>query len=348
VEHILLQTVPAEVYNPELSAILDGRELGAAAEGLRILSKIMPKARFHLVGSKKQRSMLRKLEQSCRQNEIEGVSVQLIDEKYPNHREEVLIPAVLGQEHPSGYTAIDLGVLVIDLQGLMHVRDAVVEGKPAIQRIVALAGSGFSERPHLRVRIGTAVEQTLDRFLTNRQHLRIVKNSLLTGTAVDLDVVDPLLSVLIAIPEDRQGPLMAFSRPGFRTDSYSRTFVANFVPISKTLDTNLHGEHRPCIACTYCDSVCPAGILPHMLHRYVLRDMIDETLVRLRIFDCIDCNLCTYVCTSKIPLAELMREGKEKLVAEGLDPRPKDAERRALKGLSADGGSGSVHEGRRS
>jgi electron transport complex protein RnfC len=60
--------------------------------------------------------------------------------------------------------------------------------------------------------------------------------------------------------------------------------------------------------------------------------MIDETLVRLRIFDCIDCNLCTYVCTSKIPLAELMRQGKVKLAAEGLDPR--QAASGALKGIS--------------
>jgi Na+-transporting NADH:ubiquinone oxidoreductase subunit NqrA len=141
------------------------------------------------------------------------------------------------------------------------------------------------------------------------------------------------LSRLIAIPEDVQGPPLAFSRPGFRTDSYSRTFLANFVPFSKTVDTNLHGEHRPCIACTYCDSVCPVGILPHLLHRYVQREVIDETLLRLRIFDCIDCNLCTYVCTSKIPLAELMRQGKGKLQAEGLDPRPEQARNRALKGL---------------
>jgi Na+-translocating ferredoxin:NAD+ oxidoreductase RnfC subunit len=114
------------------------------------------------------------------------------------------------------------------------------------------------------------------------------------------------------------------------------------------VDTNLHGEHRPCIACTYCDGVCPAGILPHLLHRYVQREVIDETLLRLGIFDCIDCNLCTYVCTSKIPLAALMREGKEKLVAEGLDPRPAEAERRALKGLSARAGAEAAPNGRRS
>jgi Na(+)-translocating NADH:ubiquinone oxidoreductase A subunit len=222
---------------------------------------------------------------------------------------------------------------VLDLQALLHVRDAVVEGKPTIQRTIALGGTGFSKRPHLRVRIGTSLEDLLEKYLERRHSQRIVRNSLLTGSIVNHGVVDPLLGTVIAIPEDKQGPPLSFSRPGFRTDSYSRTFLANFVPFTKTVDTNLHGEHRPCIACTYCDSVCPVGILPHLLHRYVQRDALEETAVRLRIFDCIDCNLCTYVCTSKIPLAELMRQGKAKLEAEGLDPRPEEAKIRELKGL---------------
>ena len=335
VEHVILQLVPAEVFNPIPPALLDGRGVEAAAVGLRILSRIMPGAALHLAGGRKEKPLLRQLQQACRQNGLEQVSLHTVPTKYPNHREEVLIPGVLGAEYPHGYSGLNLGVLVIDLQALLQVRDAVVEGKPAIQRVIALAGSGFSKRPHLRVRIGASVEDLLDRYLEKGRPQRIVGNSLLTGGMVDQGVVDPLLATVIAIPEDKQGPPLAFSRPGFRTDSYSRTFLANFVPFAKTVDTNLHGEHRPCIACTYCDSVCPVGILPHLLHRYVQRDMIDETLVRLRIFDCIDCNLCTYVCTSKIPLAELMRRGKERLVAEGLDPRPERARSGALKGLSA-------------
>jgi Na(+)-translocating NADH:ubiquinone oxidoreductase A subunit len=335
VEHILLQVVPAEVFNPAPSALLAGRDPGTAAEGLAILSEIMPDAAVHLVGGRKQRSLLQRLRQACRHNGLEQVALHAVGAKYPNHREEVLIPAVLGEEYPHGYSALNLGVLVIDLQALLHVRDAVVEGKPAIQRVVALGGGGFSKRPHLRVRIGASLEEVLDPYLEQQHPRRIVRNSLLTGDIVNQGVVDPLMAAVIAIPEGKQAPPLAFSRPGFRTDSYSRTFLANFVPFAKTVDTNLHGEHRPCIACTYCDSVCPAGILPHLLHRYVQRDVIDETLVRLRIFDCIDCNLCTYVCTSKIPLAQLMRKGKEKLEAEGLDPRPEEARSRALRGVPA-------------
>jgi Na(+)-translocating NADH:ubiquinone oxidoreductase A subunit len=261
------------------------------------------------------------------------VSLHTVEAKYPNHREEILIPAVLGQDYPHGYSALNLGVLLIDLQALLHVRDAVVEGKPTIQRIIALGGRGFSRRPHMRVRIGTPLEQVLAPFLDQQHPQRIIRNSLLTGSILKEAVVDPLMATVIAVPEGTQAPPMSFSRPGFHTDSYSRTFIANFMPFAKTVDTNIHGEHRPCIACTYCDNVCPAGILPHLLHRYVQRGVIEETLVRYRIFDCIECNLCTYVCTSKIPLAQLLREGKEKLIAEGLDPRPAEAQNRRLKGV---------------
>ena len=60
------------------------------------------------------------------------------------------------------------------------------------------------------------------------------------------------------------------------------------------------------------------GVLPNLLHPYIERNLLDEILLRYNIFHCIDCNLCTYVCPSKIPVARLIREGKERLRAEGM------------------------------
>ena len=341
VEHILLQVVPAEVFNPSITALLGGREVGQLAGGLAILAKIMPRAAVHLVGGKKQKSLLSQIRQACLQIGLDRVHHHTLDSKYPNHREEILVPAVLGREFPHGYSAMNLGVVILDLQALLQLRDAVVAGRPAIDRVVALAGEGFSKRPHLRLRIGTPLERVLEQYLDRNREFRIVCNSILTGDALTdtARTVDGLMSTIIAVPEVEQGPPLPFARPGFRTDSYSRTFIANFVPFTKTVDTNIHGEHRPCIACTYCDDVCPVGILPHLLHRYVQRGVIDETILRYRIFDCIDCNLCTYVCTSKIPLARLMREGKDGLKAEGLDPRGRAVDRLQLKGVPAYAGT---------
>jgi Na(+)-translocating NADH:ubiquinone oxidoreductase A subunit len=335
VEHILLQVMPAEVFNPLISTLLGEREIGQLAEGLAILAKIMPRAAVHLVGGKQQRSLLSQTREACRQFGLDRVHHHTLATKYPYHREEILVPAVLGQEFPYGFSAINLGVVILDLQVLLQLRDTVMAGKPAIDRVVALAGKGFPKRPHLRLRIGTPLEQVLEQYLDGGREFRIVRNSILTGDALKdtAQTVDSQMSAMIAVPEEKQGPPLPFSRPGFRTDSYSRTFIANFVPFTKTVDTNIHGEHRPCIACTYCDDVCPVGILPHLLHRYVQRGVIDETILRYRIFDCIDCNLCTYVCTSKIPLAQLMRKGKDSLAAEGLDPRGEAVHRLQLKGV---------------
>jgi electron transport complex protein RnfC len=65
----------------------------------------------------------------------------------------------------------------------------------------------------------------------------------------------------------------------------------------------------------------------------VKRDVIDELILRYRIVDCIDCNLCTYVCPSKIPVAALIREGKARLAAEGLEDPTPPVPRGALKGV---------------
>ena len=71
------------------------------------------------------------------------------------------------------------------------------------------------------------------------------------------------------------------------------------------------------MSCSYCDEVCPAKIIPHLISKYAERDLISETLLRLRIFDCVECNLCSYVCPSKIPVARFIKEGKDKLIEQG-------------------------------
>ena len=65
------------------------------------------------------------------------------------------------------------------------------------------------------------------------------------------------------------------------------------------------------------------AIIPHLLFHYVENDVIDETLLKYKIFNCIECNLCSYVCPSKIPLAQFIKEGKARLIDEGCEcPEP--------------------------
>jgi electron transport complex protein RnfC len=332
VEHVIVHDTAAEPYSPRSEVLLADHGVGALVQGIGILSKLMPQAGIHVALDRSQIRLLRELASSDR---LGGVEMVALPGRYPQAHDAVLVPAVIGGRYPYGYDAIHMGVLTLDIQALVHVYEAVTMGKPLIERTVALSGSGFREGLHVRVRIGTPVEQVVAPY-RSQEPAALVINSVLSGRAV-AQLTDPVerdCSQLIALPEGGR-ELLGWARPGFRQDSFSRTFMADLVPAARTADTGIHGEHRPCISCGFCNRVCPADILPHLLHRYVQRGYINEELAGLRILDCIDCNLCTYVCPSKIPLASLIADGKQKVIAEGLVTREDIHHRFSLKGLDA-------------
>jgi Na+-translocating ferredoxin:NAD+ oxidoreductase RnfC subunit len=83
----------------------------------------------------------------------------------------------------------------------------------------------------------------------------------------------------------------------------------------RTADTNVHGERRACVACGYCENVCPVGLIPHLLHKHADKEIYNERLAEYKIFDCIECGLCDYVCPSKIHIAADIKKAKEALEA---------------------------------
>ncbi|NIA16753.1 MAG: 4Fe-4S dicluster domain-containing protein, partial [Planctomycetes bacterium] len=324
VENVIIRGLGAEVYNPSLELLLKGQKLSHFTEGLKILKKLMAHARFHLVLDKTQKSLINKLSQSLPNDD--SFSFSTTAPKYSVSYDEVLIPLLLGKKFPYGYSSANIGVIVLDIQAVLHVYEAVVEGKPLIERTAALCGPGFRENPHVSFRIGSSLEHIVQGRIDTDKNLRFVLNSCLTGQRIsELSLpADRTFTTIIAMLEDNESEFLSFARPGFTKDSYSQTcfsmlFRKNNKLLQKKCGTNLHGELRPCIFCTFCQEVCPAGIIPHLLFQHVERDVIDENLLRYKIFDCIECNLCSYVCPSKVPVAEFIKKGKSGLISEGFE-----------------------------
>jgi Na(+)-translocating NADH:ubiquinone oxidoreductase A subunit len=317
VENIIIHWAGSEIYNLSLDILLKGRSLYNFVQGLRILSRIMPRARVHIALNKEKKHIIERIEKLTSQ--LAKFTIHPVVSKYPQGYDEVLVPTLLKKEFPYGYSAANIGIVVLNIRAVLHVFEAVVEGKPLIERMVALSGHGFKDNLHLMVRVGTPLGSIL-KGRTRDIPLRVVLNSLLTGFELkDYSLpVDRTFSQIIAIPENKEREFLAFARPGSRRDSYSRTFLSAYLRMTKTLDTNCHGEERACIQCGYCAEVCPVRIIPSLLNRYV-RLGIDETLMRYGIFNCIDCNLCTFVCPSKISLADNLRKAKGQLVEIGCD-----------------------------
>ena len=320
VEHIIVHSVGSEVYNLAWSVLLEGKGVSNFVEGLKILRKVMCNAHLHLAINKYHTDLIDPI------SELLGnhawVDLYSLDPKYPQGFDEVLVPTILGREFPYGYSAAHIGVVVLNIQAVLQAYEAVTIGKPLIERTVALCGPGFEETPHVKVRIGTPLEYVVQGRIKEGEDVRFILNSALTGAKFS-DVflpVDRTCSHIIALPERKRGEFLAFIAPGFKKDSYSHTFLSAFFKFKKRADTNLHGEERPCIFCNFCQEVCPVSIIPHLIYRYAERDLIDESLMDLKIFHCIECNLCSYVCPSKLSVAKYIKEGKEKLVKEGYLP----------------------------
>ncbi|MFC1713882.1 4Fe-4S dicluster domain-containing protein [Candidatus Poribacteria bacterium] len=316
VQHIIVREVGSEIYSPSLNVLLGEDRASHFVEGLKILNKIMPGAKVHLALSNRQKQVISKI--SSLTSGLSWLDMFTLTPKYPQEFDEVIIPTVLDRPFSFGSSAADMGVVILSVQTVLHVYEAVVEGKAVIERVVALGGTGFKENCHVRLRVGAPLEHlTLDRTDVNKP-ARFVLNSPMTGaTLSEQSPLDRQCATIIALPEETTRQFLNFVNPGFRRDSYSRTFLASLPGLTKDCDTNAHGDRRPCVSCTYCDEVCPVKIMPHLIYKHVENDIIDEILMRLEIFNCIECNLCSYICPSKIPLANSIKEGKEKLIEQG-------------------------------
>ena len=315
VKHIIVHATDAEVYNPDISLFLNDQGAAKFAEGLSILSKIMDKASVHIAMSTNTNTWFQVIDNVVSKDL--PISYHKTKSKYPQNLDSVLVKTVLDLDIPAGYKGINKGVVILSIQDICQVYEAVVEGKPLIERVIALAGPIFSNNIHVCLKIGTLISDlTEDRLLLgDKDDIRFISNSILTGETIRYDsFIEKNCELLIALEEKRGQDLMFFAKPGFKKDSFSNTFLAKILPFKKTINTNLNGEHRACLSCGFCHNVCPSGILPNVLFPYVERDRLDETAVQYGIFKCIDCNLCTYVCTAKIPIAAYLKEGKKKLL----------------------------------
>jgi len=320
VKHLIVHGVGSEPYNISLDLLLKDKNLLNFLEGIKILKRIMPHSKVHLGLNAKKKNIIEQVTKLTSQ--LEWLDLYPLEPKYPQGYDEMLVPTILNQNFPYGYSAANIGVVILNIQAVLGVYEAVCEGKPFIERVIAICGPSIKDNIHIKVRVGTSLKDILAKRIKTESPARVVLNSLLTGFQLnDINLpIDRTFSHIIAIPEKREREFLSFMRPGKTRDSYTRAFLAEMLPwVKRVPDTNKHGEERPCISCGFCERACPVKIIPHLLAKHVQRNLIDETIMNYGIFNCIECGLCSYVCPSKISLMKIIKEGQDKLIMQGCD-----------------------------
>jgi len=231
---------------------------------------------------------------AARDNNIELV---VVPTHYPSGGEKQLIRLVTGLEVPSHGLPASIGVLCQNVATAAAVADAVLHGRPLIERIVTVTGRGVRQPGNFRVSVGTPVEFVIAHA---------------GGYGSDLH------QLILG------GPMMGFT---LHSDEVAVTKATNCLLAASREETPRTEAERPCIRCGACAEVCPAQLLPQQIYWYARARDFDK-VQDYHLFDCIECGCCAYVCPAHIPLVHYYRFAKTEIWALEREREKSDLARR--------------------
>ena len=205
--------------------------------------------------------------------EIEGMEVLEVSTQYPQGGEKMLIKRAMGRSVPSGKLPADVGACVTNVSTVKAISDAIQTGMPLIERVTTVTGKYIPNPGNFIVKIGT---NTAD---------LVAHCGGIQGTDVTVKAGGPMMGF---IQGDLNVPIMKGSNGIIAVD---------------TVET----EPQECIKCGRCVDVCPMSLQP----LYFAKKVMDPAALKeLNIMDCMECRCCEYICSSKIPLVNLIKIGK--------------------------------------
>jgi Na+-transporting NADH:ubiquinone oxidoreductase subunit A len=285
------------------------RDLQAFNRGLEHLQSLLEYQQIYLAVPDIESDFARRLQEKIRGYAwIKIVEIPLV---YPNDNFTILARN-LGLKPDNG------PVWALRTEGVLAVDRALTSSQPCTERIVSVGGPAAEMPEHIEAVYGYPLSQIAHSYACV-DDVRIINGGVFTGRKVEPEQLglDSECAGLTILPEATQREFLAFAQPGLRKRSYSKwCFLGGLrSEFKENLTTAIQGEERACISCNFCEEVCPAGIMPHLIHKFLYNDDLDEA-ERARVDLCVGCGLCSFVCPSKIELAAQLIDAQEKIRSE--------------------------------
>lgn len=200
------------------------------------------------------------------------ISVKALKTKYPQGAERQLIYAVTGRKINSTMLPADAGCIVDNVDTVVAVYRAVIEGRPLMERIVTVTGDAVGKPQNFRVPIGTNYSELIE-----------------------------AAGGFIEKPEKVicGGPMMGFAM----FDLSVPTTKTSTALLALTKDEVSAMEPGPCINCGRCVEVCPGRVIPSRLADYAER-FDEEAFLENNGMECCECGCCSFICPAKRPLTQ--------------------------------------------
>lgn len=210
-----------------------------------------------------------------------GIKIVGLQVKYPQGAEKHLISAITKREVPMGGLPMDVGCVVQNVGSAAAVAEAVVEGKPLIERITTVTGLPVKNPSNWRLKLGTPIQEAIK----------------LAGGVT----CEPGKIIL-------GGPMMGFAQKSLQVTVMKNT--SGILLLKKEEITQY--QSTACIRCGKCLDACPMNLQPGSLSAAIESEKF-EIAAKNNIMDCVECGSCAYVCPSCRPLVQHFRRAKAEI-----------------------------------
>ncbi len=250
-------------------------------EGLKIILRLFDNAKGILAVEDNKRDCIELLEKLTEKEE--RITVKPLKTKYPQGAERQLIYASTGRKINSKMLPADAGCVVNNVDTIVAVYHAVVEGKPLMHRIVTVTGDAIADPRNFIVRVGTNYAELIEEAGGfKKEPAKMISGGPMMGFAIfDIQIpVTKTSSALLCLTEDE---------------------VAKYEPTA-------------CINCGKCVEVCPGRIVPARLADYAEHSE-EEKFVKNNGMECCECGCCSFICPAKRPLTQSIKSMRKMVLA---------------------------------
>ncbi len=229
--------------------------------------------------------------------------------------------------HPAGLVGTQINkidpinkgehVWTLSPQDLVIIGEALLTGQFNPERVVALAGSCVKEPKYYTTKIGAEISTFLYASGVNEENMRVINGDVLTGSASSPDGhLGFYNNTVSVIPEGDDYEFFGWNKPIFNKISTTRALTFSWLQPKKKYDlnTNTNGEHRAFVVTGQYEEVFPLDIYPMQLLKACMYKDIDE-MEQLGLYEVIpeDFSLTEFICISKQPHQQIIREGLDLL-----------------------------------
>ncbi len=206
------------------------------------------------------------------------ISIEVVETKYPQGAEKMLVKSLLDVEIPSRGLPSEIGLAVFNVATMAELGNLFPKRQGLIERIITVTGDDLKRPGNYIVPVGTPLQAILD-------------DAEFTGEEAELILGGPMMGLPVASLET---PVTKGTGGVLVLDQ--RAYKANDI--------------QPCIKCSLCLQACPINLNPSELGLLAAKRRYDIMEEQYHLNDCFECGACSYVCPSNIPLVQYFKIAK--------------------------------------